>query len=154
MAFNADGARLASGSADQTVRLWDMQTGEVRHTLAGHSAWVYSVAFAPRSLHEQELLASGSADKTILLWDATTGERLHTLVGHTNEVRTVAFSPNDRILASGSLDETVRLWDVQIGHCLDILRAPRPYEKMNITHVTGITQAEKTALKALGAVEE
>ncbi len=153
VAFNADGSRLASSSADQTVRLWDMQTGEMRHTLARHRAWVYSVAFQPHALAGQTLLASGSADKTICLWDAATGECVQSFAGHTNEVRAVAFSPDGRLLVSGSLDETVRVWDVQSGHCLDVLRAPRPYEAMNIAAVTGITAAQKTALKALGAVE-
>ena len=152
VAFNATGTRLASGSADQTVRLWDMQTGEIAHVLTGHQAWVYSVAF-PRQPQNSSLLASGSADKTIRLWDAERGELLNVLTGHTNDVRAVAFSPAGDLLVSASLDETMRLWDVQSGRCLDVLRAPRPYEGMNIAQVTGITEAQKGALRALGAVE-
>jgi WD40 repeat protein len=57
-------------------------------------------------------------------------------------------------LASGSADEIIKLWDVQTGKCLKTLRSDRPYEGMNIIGVTGITEAQKATLKALGAVEQ
>ena len=78
---------------------------------------------------------------------------MHTLPGHTNWVRAVAFTRDGKTLFSGSNDETVKVWDVQTGQCRETLRAPRPYEGMNITGVTGLTDAQKTALKALGASE-
>jgi WD40 repeat protein len=75
------------------------------------------------------------------------------LQGHSKRVRSVAFHPEGKILASGSVDETIKLWDVKTGECLKTLRADRPYEGMNITDVTGLTEAQKATLKALGAVE-
>lgn len=57
------------------------------------------------------------------------------------------------ILISGSFDETIRFWDFQTGECLQTLRTPRPYDGMDITGATGLTQAQKATLKALGAVE-
>ena len=57
------------------------------------------------------------------------------------------------LLASASQDETIRLWDVHSGVCLQTLRTPGPYAGMNIKSVTGISEAQKAALKALGAVE-
>jgi WD40 repeat protein len=92
-------------------------------------------------------------DRTVKLWDVSTGSCLRTLTGHTDEIWSVAFSPDNQILASGCADETVRLWDVNTGECLKILKAPRLYEGMNITGVTGLTEAQKATLKALGAVE-
>ncbi len=68
-------------------------------------------------------------------------------------VWSVAFSPDGCTLASGSQDETIKLWDVQTGECLKTLRPDRPYERMNITGVTGLTEAQKATLRALGAVE-
>jgi WD40 repeat protein len=78
---------------------------------------------------------------------------LQTLHGHTDWVRSVTFSPDGQTLASGSTDETIKVWDVNTGKCLRTLRPDRPYEGMNITGVTGITEAQKVSLKALGAVE-
>jgi WD40 repeat protein len=57
------------------------------------------------------------------------------------------------MLASGSHDGTVRLWDVQSHECVRELRIDRPYERMNITGIKGITEAQKKMLKDLGAVE-
>jgi WD40 repeat protein len=57
------------------------------------------------------------------------------------------------MLASASQDETIKLWDAKTGDCLKTLAVPKPYEGMNITGVTGLTDAQKATLKALGAVE-
>lgn len=69
-------------------------------------------------------------------------------------VRSVRFSPNGRLLATSSEDETIKLWKVPNGMCIKTLRPERPYERMNITGVTGLTEAQKASLKALGAIEE
>ncbi len=82
------------------------------------------------------------------------GTSVRSLQGHTSLVMSVAFSPDGQTLASGSQDETIKLWDVDTGECLKTLRATRPYEGMNITGVTGLTEAQKATLKALGAIAE
>ena len=110
---------------------------------------VESVAFSP----DGRFLASGSQDQTVRLWEVPTGQSLKTLSGHTNKVWSVVFSPDGRLLASGSADATIKLWDIQTGDCLKTLRPERPYERMNITGVTGLTEAQKATLKALGAFE-
>ena len=81
------------------------------------------------------------------------GQALQTLQGHTSVVWSVCFSPDGQTLTSSSADGTIKLWDVQTGACLKTLRSDRPYERMNITGVTGLTEAQKGTLKALGAVE-
>ncbi|KAF8531947.1 WD40-repeat-containing domain protein, partial [Trichophaea hybrida] len=105
------GQLLASGSNDNTIRLWDPSTGASRSTLAGHSRWVSAVAFSP----DGQLLASASLDSTVRLWDPSTGASRITLAGHSNWVNAVAFSPDGQLLASASWDSTVRLWDPSTG---------------------------------------
>jgi len=111
--FSPDGTTLASGSRDDTVRLWDVKTRRpIGEPLAGHGGSVASVAFSP----DGTTLASGSSDHTVRLWDVhtrrPTGERL---AGHTGNVESVAFSPDGTTLASAGLDKTIRLWDVKTG---------------------------------------
>jgi WD40 repeat protein/tRNA A-37 threonylcarbamoyl transferase component Bud32 len=111
VAFSPDDRLLASGSADKTVKLWDVVSGKEVRALEGHTGRVTGVAFSP----DGRRLASSAEDRTLRLWDTTTGEQLACLKGHTARVTSVAFSPDGRHLASGSEDKTVRIWDIDTG---------------------------------------
>jgi WD40 repeat protein/transcriptional regulator with XRE-family HTH domain len=147
--YSPNGQILVSGGVDQTIKLWDVVTGQCLETLQGHTSWVQSVAFSP----DGQTLASGSIDQTIKLWDVRSHQCLKTLQGHTSWVQSVRWSPDGQTLASGSIDETVKLWDAKTGECLKILSSEKPYEGMNITGATGLTEATITSLKALGAID-
>ena len=97
---------LASGSADNTARIWDVAAGECRRVLEGHTNYVYGVAFAP----DASRLATASYDKTARIWSVADGKCLFTLQGHTKEVRSVAWSPDGKLLATGGKDRSIRLW--------------------------------------------
>ncbi|XWK86864.1 MAG: NB-ARC domain-containing protein [Phormidium sp.] len=150
VAFSPKGNSVASGSDDETVKLWDVGTGECIKTFKGHKSRVRSLNFSP----DGQIIASGSEDKVVKLWDIPNGKEIKDLKGHKHWVLSVAFSRNGTLLASGSEDETIKIWDVKTGDCLKILKTPRPYEGMKITGVTGLTDAQKATLKALGAVEK
>ena len=150
VAFSPDGWTLASGSYDQTIRLWEVSSGRLLHTLLGHSSWVSAVAFSP----DGWTLASGSYDQTVRLWEVSSGQDLQILQGHSYWVASVAFSPDGKTLSSSGYDGIINLWDSQTGTCLHTLRSDRPYERMNITQVKGLTEGQKTALRLLGAIED
>ena len=118
VAYSPDGQTLASGSDDNTIKLWNVNTGNLLQTFTGHSDLVWSVAYSP----DGQTLASGSWDKTIKLWDVKTGKLLQTLEGHSDLVWSVAYSPDGQTLASGSGDDTIKLWNVKTGELLQTLK--------------------------------
>jgi WD40 repeat protein len=146
--FSPDGCLLTSGSYDGSIKIWNVSTGECLQTWQGHTSAIYSVSFSPNG----QMLASGSSE-IVKLWDISTLQCLQTLDGHTDYVFTLEFSPDGGTVISSSWDETIKFWDVETSECLKTLKADRPYEGMNITGVTGLTDAQKSTLKALGAVE-
>jgi WD40 repeat protein len=133
--LNQDGTRVLSGSKDMTMRLWNVETGELLRTFPaddpattdiaeGHSKDVVGVAFSP----DERLAASTSFDNTARIWDIETGQTLRILgeVGDNTAlyVWDVAFSPEGRILATGA--DTIRLWDVETGDLLVTFPADDP----------------------------
>jgi len=84
---------LATGSGDNTVRIWDTDTGTPKHTLKGHTGWVLGVFFSPRG----DQLASCSMDKTVRIWDPETGKPFgQELKGHAKWVTALAWQPYHR----------------------------------------------------------
>ena len=117
IAFSPDSRFLASGSADKTVRVWDVSGKRAVHTLKGHKNYIYALAWFP----DGRRLISGSDDHTLMIWDGETGRRIKTLTGHGDDVVSVAVSPDGRHIVSGSWDKTLRLWDGRSGAFVKVL---------------------------------
>lgn len=148
VAFSPDGSKIASASDDQTVRIWDVQTGTCEKVLVGHTDLVWSVSFHPNG----KQLISGGDDRTICLWDVESGACQRTYYAHTSSVLTIAFGANGTFF-SGSADQFVRQWNVSTEQYVRELRADRPYERMNVTGLKGLTPVQIDTLKVLGAIE-
>ncbi len=118
VAFDPQGETLASGSRNDTIKVWEVRSGKLLRTLEGHLADVMSVAFDPQG----RTLVSASGDKTLKLWEVRSGKLLRTLEGHQDWVWSAAFDVQGGTLASSSNDNTVKLWETGSGKLLRTLR--------------------------------
>jgi len=100
-----------AGYSDQTIKLWNAESGEAIGELTGHKSWISGLAFSP----DGTLLASSSSDQTIRLWDTKSWAPVATLRGHEDELYCLAFSPDGRRLISGDKDGSVRLWQIPLA---------------------------------------
>src|SRR6266705_5379800 len=154
VAWSQDGMRLASdsgGSGDTRGELfvWDAHSGERLSALQELAGVISSVAWHPVG----DRLLSGGSDGRLRWWDLPSGACLRVREAHQGKVQALKVSPDGNILASCGDDGAIRLWDVHSGEPLRTLRRDRPYERLTITGIRGLTQAQKASLRALGAVE-
>ncbi|KAJ3191647.1 POC1 centriolar protein A, partial [Entophlyctis luteolus] len=123
VAYNHDGSLIASGSNDNTVRVWNPLSGALVSELNGHSGSVNSAVFN----HDGSLIASGSDDKTVRVWNAFSGALVSELKGHSGYVLSVAFNHDGSLIASGSADKTVRVWNPLSGALVSELKGHSNY---------------------------
>jgi WD40 repeat protein/serine/threonine protein kinase len=117
LALSPDGERLATGSSDKTVRIWEIATGKELRRMEGHTATVMGVAFSP----DGNSLASGGEDRSVKVWDLKTGT-IRLQLEHGEHVLCVAFSKDGRWLAAGGNPKwgkispgRVKIWDANTG---------------------------------------
>jgi WD40 repeat protein len=106
VAISADGKLAATGSSDNTARIWNANNGKELFVLKSHTSGVEDVAFSP----DGKVLATASGDRTVKLWDVASGAELRTLEGHKDYVLQLAWSRDGKVLASGDADGVVKLW--------------------------------------------
>jgi WD40 repeat protein len=109
VAISRDGARLASGANDNTIRIWDLADATEARTVFGHEGFVLAVAFGP----DGTALASASEDHSVRLWETATGRPLASFLGHASHASALAFDPRGRWVASGGQAGEVKVWDLR-----------------------------------------
>jgi WD40 repeat protein/transcriptional regulator with XRE-family HTH domain len=153
VAWSPDGRRLASagsGKGGGELFVWEAHSWERTHTLVGQPGMACAVAWGPSG----ELLISGGGDGTLRWWDLQSGECVRVREAHQGTVQALKVSPDGSRLASCGNDGAIRLWDLERGDPLQTLRRDRLYERLNITGIKGLTEAQQVSLRALGAFED
>jgi WD40 repeat protein len=115
-----DGRRVVSGSRDETLRVWDLETG-ADPLILRHSDWVTCVSVTP----DGRRAVSGSRNKTLRVWNLEKGVSLRTLEGHRGGVTCVSVTPDGRRAVSGCRGRELRVWDLATGQCLLDLKGHR-----------------------------
>jgi WD40 repeat protein len=137
IAFSPDGERLASACGTSEVfkgwkglqlRIWNAKTGQVLHTLKGHTAGVAAVTFSP----DGKRLASAAADKSVRVWDVDTGRVLYELT-HPTGAAAVVFGPDGTWLATACRDKFVRFWDMATGKETKTLEQSAPVHALTVS---------------------
>ena len=118
VAYSGDGKRVATSSADGTLRVFDSETGRLLRAFVDPEGGSGPLAWSP----DDRTLATTS-DKTVRLWEVESGRLLRSRTEHTSWISAVAWSPNGALLATGSHDRSVRLWNVADGRLRDTLQS-------------------------------
>jgi WD40 repeat protein/DNA polymerase III delta prime subunit len=149
ISFNPRQEILYSSSQDGTVRVWDWANNQSLQVLQENRVGIVAIACSPNG----EILATASQDNLLRLWNLAPLTCLATFPVPMSYGDTLVFSPNSEILATSGDDGTSTLWHIPSQQSLATLQVPRPYEGMDITQISGLTEAQKATLRALGARE-
>jgi WD40 repeat protein/transcriptional regulator with XRE-family HTH domain len=153
LAWNSDGTRLASGSSGRDsgeLFVWEVQSGERVRAFEGHPGMVSAMTWGPRG----DLLISGGGDGVLRWWVLHSGECVQAREAHHGTVQALRVSPDGSTLASCGDNGAITLWNLENGEHVRTLRRDRPYERLDITGVKGLSEARKATLRALGAKED
>jgi WD40 repeat protein len=153
VAWSSDGRRLASaggGREGGELFVWEAHSGKRVQALAEHPGVAFAVVWSPSG----EMLVSGGSDGRLRWWEIDSGHCVRVREAHQGAVHALKVSPDGSRLASCGDDGAIVLWDLESGEQLQTLRRDRPYERLDITGIRGLSAAQKASLRALGAFEE
>jgi WD40 repeat protein len=153
VAWSPDGTQLASASGGRNggeLAVWEVHSGKCLQTFVGLADLVSAVTWDQNG----NLLVSGDSDGMLRWWEVHNGECLLERQAHEGTIWALKRSPDGCWLASSGDDGAIRIWGLQSGELVQTLRRDRPYERLDITGLRGVTEAQKETLRALGAIEE
>jgi WD40 repeat protein/transcriptional regulator with XRE-family HTH domain len=152
VAWSPDGTQLAScgGRGRGELFIWDVQSGECLQSWSELNAMVYGLAWHLSG----EVLVSGDSAGSIRWWDVQEGKCLMLRQGHQSAIHSLRASPDGLRLASCGDDNMIQVWDIQSGEPLKTLRRDRPYDRLDISGLRGMSEAQKATLRTLGAIEK
>lgn len=153
IAWSPDGMLLASaggGRGDGEIFIWEAHSGQRVRSWSAHPGGASAVAWSPSG----QQLISGGSDGKLRWWQVHNGHCVRVQEGHQETVQALKVSPNGSRLASCGDNGAIVLWDLHSGELLQTLRQDRPYERLNITGIRGLSEAQKASLRVLGAFEE
>ncbi|MEM9091561.1 MAG: serine/threonine-protein kinase [Cyanobacteria bacterium P01_F01_bin.53] len=116
--FSADENALISGSEDTTIKIWNLNTGEVEKTLAENNAAIRTI----QKSFDGTTLMSGGADGTLTVWSLPIGEPLRSQQAHDATIWSIEVHPNGQQFATASSDQTVKVWDLETGNLIHTLQ--------------------------------
>lgn len=152
LAWSPDGTRLASGSwglGSEQLFIWDTQSWNRLGVLDDPNESVHGVAWSAGG----ETLVSAGTDGILRWWNPQNGQCIMTRQGHQGPVQSLRASPDGRLLASCGDDGAIQIWKLEGGEHVETLRRDRPYERLDISGIKGVTDAQKLTLKMMGAIE-
>ncbi len=150
LCWSPDGEQLVSGVTEGergVLSLWDVRQGTLVRRLEGHSGFIWGIDWSA----EHHLLVSAGSHGTVRWWDPQQGVQLTAVQAHQGWARAVRISPDGQTVASCGHDGVIKLWDMHSYQHLATLQSERPYERLDISHTTGLTREQMAALQALGA---
>uniref|UniRef100_A0A914UU80 NWD1/2-like winged helix-turn-helix domain-containing protein n=1 Tax=Plectus sambesii TaxID=2011161 RepID=A0A914UU80_9BILA len=123
MSVTSNGRLLVTGSMDQSLKVWDIETGFLTQVLVGHEDAVHCCAIAD----DERIVVSGAADKMVMIWEVETGDTLHTLGGHKDStISAVGVTSDGAVAFSADKNGWVQAWDAENGRLLSCFSAHRP----------------------------
>jgi WD40 repeat protein/transcriptional regulator with XRE-family HTH domain len=152
VAWSPDGRRLASVAADRgggELFVWDAGGEKPLRTFEGHPGVVSALSWVPSG----QVLISGGGDGRLRWWDMQSEKCVRVREAHQGTVQALKMSPDGSKLASCGDDAVIRLWVPESGEPLQTLRRDRLYERLTITGIQGLSDAQKASLRVLGAVD-
>lgn len=139
LAFTPNGSRALSAGVDETVRLWDVQTGEELASLRGHEGAIFAIAVDSVGRR----VATAGLDRSVHLWDLDQLELIDVLPGHLGPVWALEFSHDGRYLLSGGGDEVVRIWDMESGREVGVTMRERERPPLDLSGDPLLQRGEK-----------